>query len=191
MKKLILILLILLHGPFAFSQKSDTAKLGKIINVNGTMMNSSSTVFANLSASPGFSNLINVIQTADLASTFSGSNPVTVFAPTNDAFKKMVAGQLDTLLLLAHKIELAKLVMYHVIAGKITSKDLQRQIKVGNGQAILTTLSGNILTAKINENRNIVLTDEAGGQSIISRFDIPQSNGILHIVTSVLVLKTK
>jgi len=84
---------------------------------------------------------------------------------------------------------LLNLIKYHAIAGKVTSKDIERQIKSANGQTTFTTLSGRTLTAKINENRNIVLVDENGGQSIISRLDIQQSNGTLFVVTQVLLPK--
>ena len=107
------------------------------------------------------------------------------------AGQELTYGQLDTLLQPAHKAELVNLLMYHAIAGKITSKDLDRQIKAGNGQATLTTLAGGVIIARINENRNVVLTDENGGQSVISRFNIQQSNGIMHIITVVLVPHSK
>lgn len=191
MKKLLLFVFVLtfLSGSLAFAQHTDSAaiKQGKARNIDGVIMKPSNTIMENLSASPNFSTLVNVIKAAQL----TGGEPITLFAPTNKAFEKLAPGQLDTLLLPAHKTELANLLSYHVLAGRITSKDIERQIKAGNGQATLTTLSGGILTAKINENRNIVLTDENGGQSVISTFDIPQSNGMIHIVTAVLMPRSK
>ena len=78
-----------------------------------------------------------------------------------------------------------------LLQARLTAHDIERKINANNGEATFTTIAGTKLTAKIDENRNIVLIDENGGQSIISKFDIPQSNGILHIVTSVLVPKAK
>jgi uncharacterized surface protein with fasciclin (FAS1) repeats len=193
MKRLLLFLVILLNTSLVFAQKADSSanKPGRIRNIEGTLMKPSSNILVNLSSSPNFSTLVNAIKTANLDDTFGGSSPITVFAPVNKAFDKLAPGQLDTLLLPAHKTELVKLLTYHAVAGRITSKDIEKQIKAGNGQATFTTLSGGVLTAKINENRNIVLTDENGGQSVISRFDIQQSNGILHVITSVLIPHAK
>lgn len=192
MKKLILILFIIINGVWASAQKTDSSVSRSVSIKNSALaMSPSNNMLDNLSASPDFSILVNAIKTADLANTFTGTGPITVFAPTDKAFTKLAYGQLDTLLQPAHKAELANLIMYHAIAGKITSKDIDRQIKAGNGQATLTTLAGGTLTARINENRNIVLTDENGGQSVISRFNIPQSNGIMHMITVVLVPHSK
>jgi uncharacterized surface protein with fasciclin (FAS1) repeats len=188
MKKLVSILLILINASFVFAQKSDSSinKPVRVRNITGVPMRASNTIMVNLSASSDFSLLTNAITTASLTGIFSGNTPITIFAPENRAFGKLEPGKLDTLMLPAHQAELASLINYHAVAGKITSKDLQRQIKAGNGQTSLTTLSGGKLTARINENRNIVLTDESGGQSVISRFDIQQSNGLLDVITAVL-----
>jgi uncharacterized surface protein with fasciclin (FAS1) repeats len=191
MNKLLLFLFIALNSSFVFAQKADSSasKPGKVRNIDGALMSPSKTILENISASSNFSTLTTIIKTADSTNTFSGNNPVTIFAPGNKAFEKLPSGQLDTLLLPAHKAQLTTLVNYHAVAGKITSKDILKQIKAGNGQATFTTLSGGTLTARINENRNIVLTDENGGQSIVSRLDIQQRNGIIHIVTQVLMPK--
>ncbi len=192
MKKLTLILFIIINGVWASAQKTDSSISRSVSIKNSALaMSPSNNILDNLSSSPDFSILVNAIKTADLANTFTGTGPITVFVPTDKAFAKLAYGQLDTLLQQTHKAELVNLIMYHAIAGKITSKDIDRQIKAGNGQATLTTLAGGTLTARINENRNIVLTDENGGQSVISRFNIPQSNGIMHMITVVLVPHSK
>jgi uncharacterized surface protein with fasciclin (FAS1) repeats len=189
MNKLVLLLLIIFNSSLVFGQKTDSAasKPGKARNVDGSVMNPSKSVQANISASPNFSTLRSIMD-ADTANTFN-RNPITVFAPDNKAFNKLPAGTVDTLLLPTHKSDLLNLIKYHAIAGKITSTDIERQIKAGNGQATLTTLDGRTLTAKVNESRNIVLTDENGGQSVISRLDIQQSNGMLFVITQVLLPK--
>lgn len=188
MKKLTVLLLILINVSSVFAQKADSLVKKPVKAGSSTVipMRASNTIMVNLSASPDFSLLSSAIKTASLADIFNGNSPITIFAPENKAFDKLEAGMLDTLMLPAHQAELASLINYHAVAGKITSKDLQRQIKAGNGQTSLTTLSGGKLTARINENRNIVLTDEQGGQSVISRFDIQQSNGLLDVITAVL-----
>jgi uncharacterized surface protein with fasciclin (FAS1) repeats len=192
-KKAIFLILFLLNTAFVFAQKPDSSviKPGKIKNVEGASMSSSNNIVVNISSASNFSVLANVIQVAGLTDTFNSGNPITIFAPDNKAFEKLPVGKLDSLLLPAHKTELTNLLLYHAISVKITSKDIERQIKAGNGQATFTTLSGGILTARINENRNIVLTDESGTQSVISLLDIQQSNGVLFVVTSVLMARTK
>jgi uncharacterized surface protein with fasciclin (FAS1) repeats len=193
MKRLLLLLFILLNTSLVFAQKADSSakKPGSIRNIDGALTRPSNNILVNLSSSPNFSTLVSAIKTANLDDIFGGNGPITVFAPVNKAFDKLAPGQLDTLRQPAHKTELVNLLTYHAVAGRITSKDIEKQIIAGNGQATFTTLSGGVLTAKINENRNIVLTDENGGQSVISRFDIQQSNGILHVITSVLIPHAK
>jgi len=190
MNKLFVFLFIVFNSSLVFAQKTDstTSKPGKMRNVDGSLMSPSKTISENISASPNFSTLYSIIK-ADTTNTFNSNNQITIFAPDNKAFGKLPAGMIDTLLLSTHKSELTNLLKYQAIAGKITSKDIERQIKAGNGQATFTTLSGRTLTVKINENRNIVLTDENGGQSVVSRLDVQQSNGILHVVTQVLTPK--
>jgi uncharacterized surface protein with fasciclin (FAS1) repeats len=192
MRKLTFIALLLLNVSFAFAQKADSTASAKVKtkNIDGTVMTSAKDIVDNISLSPEFTKLVGSLKAADLTDNFK-SGTITFFAPTNAAFDKLAPGILDTLLLPAHKADLVNLLNYHAVSGKITSKDLERQIKAGNGQTTLTTISGGTLTARINENRNIVLTDENGGQSIITRLDIEQSNGMLFIVNAVLLPKTK
>ena len=186
MKKIILFCLLILNVLFVFAQQTDT-----IIKKQGKAISSPKPLMVSLSSSDQFSVLANAIKAANLTGSFDGNSPVTLFAPTNKAFEKLAPGKLDTLLLPAHQAELAAFIQYHAVAGRVTSKDIAKLIRAGNGKTILTTLSGGTVTATINENRNIVLTDENGGQSIINRFDIQQSNGILNVVTTVLMPKSK
>ena len=183
-KRSVFLICLLFITAFSFAQKSDST--GKLIKINneGSFMNN---IMANISSSPNFSVLTSAIKVAELTDTFSATSPVTLFAPDNKAFEKLAPGILDTLLLSSHKAELMSLILHHAVSGKITSKDIDRQIKSGNGRAIFTTLAGDTLTAQINENRNIVFMDGSGNQSVVTRFDIQQSNGILYVITSVLM----
>jgi len=167
------------------------AKWGKVKNVNGTAMISSNNIVENIALSKEYSTLVTAIEDAGLTETFKSKGPITFFAPTNQAFDKLPAGQLDTLLKPNHKFDLNYLITSHAIVGKLTVHDIQRKINSNNGEATFRTIAGTTITAKIDTNRNIVLIDENGGQSIVSKFDIQQSNGMLHIVNSVLVPKTK
>jgi uncharacterized surface protein with fasciclin (FAS1) repeats len=200
MKKIPLLIFLFLNATFLFAQQTtvtapviDTvkAKWGKIKIVDGTAMISSNDFIENMALSKEYTVLVNAIDAAGLTETFKSKGPITVFAPTNQAFDKLPAGELDTLLKPGHKFDLNYLLTYHAIAGRLTARDIERKINSNNGEASFTTIAGSKLTAKIDANRNIVLIDENGGESIISKFDIQQSNGLLHIVNAVLVPKTK
>jgi uncharacterized surface protein with fasciclin (FAS1) repeats len=193
LKQAIFLILFSLSAALSFAQKPDSSvnKTGKIKNIEGASMSSSNNIIGNISSASNFSVLAKAIQAAGLTDTFNSNNPITLFAPDNKAFEKLPVGKLDTLLLPAHKTELTNLLLYHSTAGKLTSKDIERKIKAGNGQATFATLSGGNLTARINENRNIVLTDDSGTQSVISLLDIQQSNGILFVIKTVLMPPAK
>lgn len=200
MKKWLIFALITVacHGLFAQNASvtrpvidSVKAKWGKVKNVNGTAMVSSNNIIENIALSNEYSVLVTAIEDAGLTETFKSKGPITFFAPTNQAFEKLPAGELDTLLKPSHKLDLNYLITSHAIVGRLTVKDIQRKINSNNGEATFRTIAGTTLTAKIDANRNIVLMDDNGGQSIISKFDIQQSNGMLHIVNAVLVPKTK
>jgi uncharacterized surface protein with fasciclin (FAS1) repeats len=200
MKKWTTFVLFILSTTFLFAQKTtvvnpviDTvkAKWGKIKIVDGAAMISSNDIIENMTLSKEYTVLINAIDEAGLTETFKSKGPITVFAPTNQAFDKLPAGALDTLLKPSHKLDLSYLLTYHAIAGRVSARDIAKKINANNGQATYTTIAGSKLTAKIDTNRNIILVDENGGESIISKFDIQQRNGLLHIVNSVLVPKTK
>ncbi len=200
MKKWPLLIFLVFYGLSLFAQTSvvvnpvnDTvkAKWGKIKIVDGTKMTSSNDIIENITQSKEYTTLVAAIEDAGLTDTFKSKGPITVFAPTNQAFDKLPAGELDSLLKPSHKLDLSYLLTYHAIAGRLTARDIARKINSNNGEATFTTIAGSKITAKIDSNRNIVLIDENGGESIISKFDIQQSNGMLHVVNSVLVPKTK
>jgi uncharacterized surface protein with fasciclin (FAS1) repeats len=200
MKKWLLLVVLVLNTFFLFAQKrvltnplTDTvkAKWGKVKNVNGVAMLSSNDIVENMQLSKEYTTLVTAIADAGLTETFKSKGPITIFAPTNQAFDKLPAGELDTLLKPSHKLELNYLLTTHAIVGKISAHDIAHKINTNKGLATYTTIAGTKITAKIDTNRNIVLTDDNGGESIISKFDIQQSNGMLHIVTAVLVPKPK
>jgi uncharacterized surface protein with fasciclin (FAS1) repeats len=195
----ILLFVISAHSVFAQSAPKNEpavidsvkAKWGKVKNVNGVAMISSNNIIENIMLSKEYSTLVTAIEDAGLTETFKSKGPITFFAPTNQAFEKLPAGELDTLLKPNHKLDLNYLITSHAIVGKLSVKDIQHKINSNNGEATFRTIAGTTLTARIDSNRNIVLIDDNGGQSIISKFDIQQSNGMLHIVNAVLVPKTK
>lgn len=201
MRSWFIILLFVVSANSLFAQntpKSDApvidsikAKWGKVKNVNGVAMISSNNIIENITLSKEYTTLVTAIEDAGLTETFKSKGPITFFAPTNQAFERLPAGELDTLLKPSHKLDLNYLITSHAIVGKLSVKDIQHKINSNKGEATFRTIAGTTLTARIDANRNIVLIDDNGGQSIISKFDIQQSNGMLHIVNAVLVPKTK
>lgn len=130
--------------------------------------------------------LVTAVKAAGLVDTLEGAGPFTVFAPTNEAFQKLPAGTVDTLLKPENKEMLTKVLTYHVVAGKVGSKDLVKLIKAGGGKADLKTVEGGTLTATL-QGSSVMLTDEKGGMSTVTIADVYQSNGVIHVVDTVLL----
>ncbi|HEY9464544.1 MAG TPA: fasciclin domain-containing protein [Vicinamibacterales bacterium] len=126
------------------------------------------------------------MKAAGLVDTLMSPGPFTVFAPTNSAFAKLPAGTVDTLLKPENKGMLTKVLTYHVVPGRISSADLKKLIKNENGMATLKTVSGGMLWAMMRGNE-IVLKDEKGASSTITQANVFQSNGVIHVVDSVVL----
>ena len=195
MKKIVLLNILLLFSVTVFAQtinKTDSTTAIDTLNItvaNG--MQSKNDIMQNMALSKTLSVFYNFIKLANLTETYKSKGPITVFAPVNDAFQTLQPGKLDSLARPAYVWELTHLLSYHAIAGKFSIKDIQKQINGHKGIATFTTLGGSKLTAKIDGSHNIILEDENGGQSTISRIDIEQSNGVLHVVNKVLIPKAK
>jgi uncharacterized surface protein with fasciclin (FAS1) repeats len=109
-----------------------------------------------------------------------------VFAPTNEAFSKLPAGTVDTLLMTENKPTLTKILTYHVVSGRMDAKDIARAIKAGKGKAALTAVSGGKLWASM-QGKDLVLTDEKGGMAKVTISNVYQSNGVIHVIDAVLL----
>lgn len=136
--------------------------------------------------SPDHTTLVAAVKAADLVGTLSGNGPFTVFAPVNGAFDKLPAGTVPTLLKAENKGLLSKVLTYHVVAGNLDSKAVVKAIKAGNGKAELTTVSGGKLWAMM-EGKNVVLMDEKGGKSTVTAVDLKGSNGVIHVIDTVVM----
>ncbi|MCA1629903.1 MAG: fasciclin domain-containing protein [Acidobacteria bacterium] len=136
--------------------------------VGGAAMYRSKTIVENALNSPIHTTLVAAVKAAGLVGTLSGKGPFTVFAPTNDAFDKLPAGTVGTLVMPENKATLAKILTYHVVAGKYDSKKIARMIRKGKGTATFTTVSGGKLMARMSGN-SLVLTDEKGGTSTVTK----------------------
>ena len=165
---------------------SMTAMAKKDPDVGGAPMYPSKTIVENAVNSPIHKTLVAAVKAAGLVDTLNGAGPFTVFAPTDDAFAKLPAGTVDTLVKPESKDTLTRILTYHVVPGKISSKQLAKMIKKGKGTATLKTVQGGTLTAK-SSGSIIMLTDEKGGTSTITTADVFQKNGVIHVVDAVLM----
>jgi uncharacterized surface protein with fasciclin (FAS1) repeats len=154
--------------------------------VGGAEMYPTKTIVQNAVNSPIHTTLVAAVKTGGLVDTLNSPGPFTVFAPTNDAFSKLPAGTVDTLVKPENKSTLDKILTYHVVAGRISSKQLAAMIKKGGGKATLKTVQGEDLVASMMGDK-IMLTDAKGGMCTITTADVFQSNGVIHVVDTVLM----
>jgi uncharacterized surface protein with fasciclin (FAS1) repeats len=165
---------------------SDAMASGDAPVVGGAPMLPTRNIVQNASEASNLTTLVAAVTAADLGGTLSGAGPFTVFAPTNAAFDKLPKGTVETLTQPAQKQQLSGILTYHVVAGNLTAAEITRQIQAGNGTATLTTVNGAKLTAKA-ANGGVQLTDAAGGTAMVSQADVTQSNGVVHVIDTVLM----
>ncbi|OBX19503.1 fasciclin [Erythrobacter sp. QSSC1-22B] len=161
-----------------------SANAGASVMVGGAAMFPNRTIVENAVNSRDHTTLVAAVQAAGLVDTLSGPGPFTVFAPTNDAFAKLPAGTVDTLLQPANRAMLQSVLTYHVVPGRLTAADLMTQIRAGGGQAQLTTVQGGTLTARMMGDK-IMLVDAKGGMSHVTQANVMQSNGVIHVTDGV------
>jgi uncharacterized surface protein with fasciclin (FAS1) repeats len=137
-------------------------------------------------ATPDLSTLVAAVTAAGLVDTLASPGPFTVFAPTNAAFAKLPAGTVETLVKPENKATLTSILTYHVIAGKFTSTDVMAAIRKGGGKAVLPTVNGGTLTATM-QGKHLVLTDAKGGKSTVKMADFMQTNGVVHVIDTVVM----
>jgi uncharacterized surface protein with fasciclin (FAS1) repeats len=154
--------------------------------VGGQEMFPSKNIVQNAVNSADHTTLVAAVKAAGLVDTLQGPGPFTVFAPTNSAFTKLPAGTVDTLLKPENKDALVKVLTYHVVAGRMSAMDLKKAIKAGKGTAELNTVSGGKLWAMMKGNM-IELKDEKGGMSMVTQADVFQSNGVIHVIDTVVL----
>ena len=147
------------------------------------------TIAAALPTLPNRATLAKLVTAAKLETTLAGPGPFTLFAPSDEAFTRLPAGALDTLLKPESAPTLATILKYHVVAGAVTADQLKAQITAGGGKATLTTLAGQPLTASLGPNGNIELTDTAGIKAYVDTADIKETNGIVHLTNGMSVPK--
>jgi uncharacterized surface protein with fasciclin (FAS1) repeats len=180
MKKLIIAAFALVALAVAPKTYAQTKMVG------GAAMYPSKDIIDNAVNSKDHTTLVAAVKAAGLVETLKGDGPFTVFAPTNEAFDKLPAGTVGTLVKPENKATLTKILTYHVVAGKISARQLKAKIKAGMGKAELKTVSGGTLTAMM-QGKKLYLVDEKGGKSWITIADVNQKNGVIHVVNAVLM----
>ncbi len=170
MKKLVLIFTIVLSLTFS----ENVIAQGTIVDV--------------AVGNKDFSTLVTALKAADLVSALQGKGPFTVFAPTNDAFAKIDAKTLNSLLEEKNQKALANILTYHVISGKITATDVVAALEKGNGLVELTALNGQVISV-MKKDGKIWLKDTNGVYSEITATDVMGSNGVIHVINTVAMPK--
>ena len=163
-----------------------TPVLAKNPMVGGAAMYPTKNIVQNAVNSKDHTTLVAAVKAAGLVETLSGPGPFTVFAPTNAAFAKLPAGTVETLVRPENKGTLTGILTYHVVAGRMTAADIAKAIRAGRGKAVLTTVNGGTLTAMMHGNK-LMLTDANGGMSTVTIANVMQSNGVIHVVDTVLM----
>jgi uncharacterized surface protein with fasciclin (FAS1) repeats len=189
--KRVLVMVLLAVASLTFAGQQARAQMNSMDEnpmVGGAAMFKSKDIVDNAVNSADHTTLVAAVKAAGLVETLKGKGPFTVFAPVNAAFDKLPAGAVDTLLKPENKGMLTNILTYHVLAGRFDSSALAKKIKAGNGKAWLKAVNGGTLTAWMDGN-SIVLTDEKGGQSRVTIANVYQSNGVIHVVDSVLLPK--
>lgn len=176
---LLLVAAMLVNTSFAQEQT---------VQVGGAAMYPSKNIVENAVNSKDHTTLVAAVKAAGLVATLEGPGPFTVFAPTNAAFDMLPAGAVETLLKPENKAKLTGVLTYHVVSGKLSSKDLMDKIKMGNGTAELTTVAGGKLWIMM-KGKDLVIKDEMDGMAMITIKDVFQSNGVIHVVDHVLLPK--
>src|ERR1700691_1218871 len=155
--------------------------------VGGQEMYPTKNIIENAVNSADHTTLVAAVKAAGLVETLEGPGPFTVFAPTNEAFAKLPAGTVDTLLKPENKTMLTKVLTYHVVSGRWSASDLKQQIKAGSGTAELTTVEGGKLWASLHDGTHIMLKDEKGGTALVTIPNVFQSNGVIHVIDTVVM----
>lgn len=154
--------------------------------VGGAEMYPTRNIVENAVNSSDHTTLVAAVKAAGLVDTLSSPGPFTVFAPTDAAFAKLPAGTVDTLVMPANKAMLTSILTYHVVPGRLSAADIARMAARDGGRARLTTVAGGTITLT-QAGTGWQVTDAKGGRANISIADVGQSNGVIHVIDSVLM----
>lgn len=173
----------------ACGSPADETATGDTMNADETSVSETATTGTIVDVASGnddFSTLVTAVTAAGLGETLSGTGPFTVFAPNNAAFAKLPEGTLDTLTQPENKDQLTGILTYHVVPGKTDAATLIEAINANDGAYEITTVNGASLTASL-DGESVVLTDAAGGKSTVTATDVEASNGVIHVIDTVVM----
>lgn len=159
----------------------------KTVNVGGAPMYPSKNIIQNAVNSKDHTTLVAAVKAAGLVETLQSPGPFTVFAPTNAAFGKLPAGTVETLVKPENKAKLTTILTYHVVPGRLTASNLMKAVKDGGGMAKFKTVEGDEITVKQPSAGRLTITDAKGGMSSVTIGDVLQSNGVIHVIDTVLL----
>lgn len=189
MKKITFAVFLFAIATFSASAQTGTMQTNETtVMVGGAPMYPSKNIVENAVNSKDHSTLVAAVTAAGLVETLQSAGPFTVFAPTNAAFDKLPKGTVENLLKPENKSTLTSVLTYHLVPGKLNAKDLATWVKKGKGAAELTTVQGGKLWV-MEKNGQWWLKDEKGGMAKITIADVNQSNGVIHVIDSVLMPK--
>jgi uncharacterized surface protein with fasciclin (FAS1) repeats len=157
------------------------------VTVGGAPMYPSKNIIQNAVNSKDHTTLVAAVKAAGLVDTLQGPGPFTVFAPTNEAFAKLPAGTVDNLLKPENKATLVKVLTYHVVPGRMTAANLMKAVKEGEGEAKLKTVAGETIVVKQAGPGKLSITDDKGDVAMVTIADVLQSNGVIHVIDTVLL----
>ncbi len=179
------VLFLFALAQFSFAQ-CGSHKKAKVVKTSWS--NGHQDIIDIATSSENFGTLVAAVKTAGLVETLQGEGPFTVFAPVNSAFAKLPEGTVESLLLPENKELLTKVLTYHVVAGEFMAKDVINAINASNGQFKIKTVNGGTLTATLS-NGSVLLTDENGGIAAVTQTDVDATNGVIHVIDSVVLPK--
>jgi uncharacterized surface protein with fasciclin (FAS1) repeats len=163
-----------------------SSMLGLLVAVGSNVQ--AQTIVDVAAGSKAHTTLVAAVKAAGLVEVLSGAGPFTVFAPVNEAFDKLPAGTVETLLKPESKATLTAILTYHVVAGNLDAATVLAAIKKGGGKAVLTTVQGGKLTGSVRDGK-VILTDEKGGVATVVTTDLKASNGVIHVIDTVVLPK--
>jgi uncharacterized surface protein with fasciclin (FAS1) repeats len=165
---------------------AQSAMASDSVMVGGAPMYPSKNIIENAVNSKDHTTLVAAVKAAGLVDTLEGKGPFTVFAPTNEAFAKLPAGTVDTLLKPENKAMLVKILTYHVVPGRYSAADLMKLVKAGGGKATLKTVEGETLTLSDNGSK-VFISGEKSGVAEVTISNVNQSNGVIHVINTVIL----
>ena len=174
--------LVAVTGGYASAQM--TAE--KTVQVGGAPMYPSKNIIQNAVNSKDHTTLVAAVKAAGLVDTLSGPGPFTVFAPTNEAFAKLPAGTVDMLVKPENKATLTSILTYHVVPGRITAAMIAAKAKANGGTATYKTVQGEPLRFKKMGNGWAIM-DGKGDTGMITIANVMQSNGVIHVIDTVMM----